>query len=131
MGHRSARAPAGMVHYSPTVWAPRTRRRAPRDPSVGPVVPTLQMRTAGRRWAPGHRLERKRLRPLCTSLPLGGLEGWGALCPQPQGGPIKAKLTPGRGGEGAPGSGGRLPPAQPHAQARGGTREAPGRVRSG
>lgn len=100
MGHRSARAPAGMVHYSPMVWAPRTRRRAPRDPSVGPVVPILQMRTAGRRWAPGHRLERKRLRPLCTSLPLGGLEGWVALCPRPQGGPIKAKLTagPGRGG---------------------------------
>lgn len=64
------------------------------------------------------------------SLLLGALEGWGALCPQLQGSPIRGRLTPGPGQGGGPRECGQLPPAQLHAQASGGPREAPGRVRT-
>ena len=109
-----------------SLWSD-ARHGAPRDPSIGLAVPILQMRTMGRRWAPGHRLERKRLRPLCTSLPLGGLEGWGCCAPNcraPRQSQAHTRAGAGRGPQGA-GGGCCLPSRTPRPAA------APGRTSAG
>ena len=48
-------------------------------------------------------------------IPSGRFGGMGVLCPRLQGAPPEPGSHQGRGGEGAPGSRGRLLPAQPHA----------------